>query len=71
MLNDGKVSPTEEKQPATTTTKSGNKDDGISLFEKFSFGIAGMSFQIYFSAVGVFTSVFLLNVAKLPPEKNM
>lgn len=47
------------------------KNDGISWFEKVCFAIAGMSFQIQFCALGVFSSVFLLNIAKLPPEKNM
>lgn len=50
---------------------SANKNDGLSLFHKLCFAVAGMSYQLHFCALGVFTSVFLLNRANLPPEKNM
>lgn len=48
-----------------------SKKDGLSLFTKLCFSIAGLSYQIHFCALGVFTTVFLLNKANLPPSKNM
>lgn len=48
-----------------------SKQDGLSLFTKLCFSIAGLSYQIHFCALGVFTTVFLLNKANLPPSKNM
>ena len=50
---------------------SPSKKDGLSLFTKLCFSIAGLSYQIHFCALGVFTTVFLLNKANLPPSKNM
>lgn len=44
--------------------------DELKFYEKFSFGIAGLPFQAYFCAIGVFTTVYLLNKAGLPPEKT-
>ena len=44
--------------------------DELKFYEKFFFGLAGLSFQAYFCAIGVFTTVYLLNKAGLPPEKT-
>ena len=43
----------------------------LSMFRKVCFAIAGMSFQVHFAAISVFSSVFLLDRVKLPPQKNM
>jgi hypothetical protein len=52
-------------------TSSSSSKDGLTLLEKLSFAIVGMPFQMVFTALGIFSTVFLLDVAKLPPEKNV
>jgi hypothetical protein len=47
---------------------SGKKE--LTVFTKICFGLAGMCYQMYFCAIGVFATVFLLNSAGLPPKKN-
>ncbi|CAF0803858.1 unnamed protein product [Brachionus calyciflorus] len=42
----------------------------LSFFEKICFGVAGLPYQAYFCAIGVFTTVYLLNNAGLPPKKT-
>ncbi|RNA28597.1 sodium-dependent lysophosphatidylcholine symporter 1 [Brachionus plicatilis] len=42
----------------------------MKFYQRFFFGLAGLPFQVYFCAIGVFTTVYLLNKAGLPPEKT-
>lgn len=46
-----------------------NEND-LTRFQKICFGIAGLPYQAYFCAIGVFTTVYLLNKAGLPPNKT-
>lgn len=69
-IYDGKSSPGELYINDNVGSGKG-KNDGVSFFKKFCFAIAGMSFQLHFCAIGVFASVFLLNRAKIPADKNM
>lgn len=58
-----------KEAPKTTNTKIVKNE--LSMFRKVCFAIAGMSFQVHFAAISVFSSVFLLDRVKLPPQKNM
>lgn len=42
----------------------------LSLWQKICFGAAGLPYQLYFCAISVFTTVYLLNTANLPPSKT-
>jgi hypothetical protein len=41
----------------------------LTLWSKLSFAFAGAPYQMYFSAIGVFANVFLLEKAQLKPDK--
>ena len=58
-----------KEKPKTTVAKIVKNE--LSMFRKACFAIAGMSFQVHFAAISVFSSVFLLDRVKLPPQKNM
>jgi Na+/melibiose symporter-like transporter len=45
------------------------ENDALPFISKISFALAGVPFRMVFCAIGVFTNVFLLEVAKLSPEK--
>ena len=47
-----------------------NAQNDLTLFTKLIFGIAGAPYQMFFSAISVFSTVFLLEVANLPPAKT-
>ena len=47
-----------------------NSHNELKLFTKLIFGIAGAPYQMFFSAISVFSTVFLLEVANLPPAKT-
>jgi Na+/melibiose symporter-like transporter len=46
-------------------------NEPLPLISKISFSLAGIPFRMVFCAIGVFTNVFLLETAKLPPEKTL
>lgn len=58
-----------------TQKKDKDKDEQLktkkefSFWSKMCFGIAGAPYQMYFSAISVFTTVFLLEKAQVPPGK--
>lgn len=55
----------------TASKEKNSKDaDRLSFFAKFCFAIAGLPYQMYFCAISVFTTVFLLEVAKIPPNQT-
>ena len=43
----------------------------MSIWSKMCFGLAGAPYQMYFVTIGLFSTVYLLETAKLPPEKNL
>ena len=46
------------------------KDDNeLTLFQKLCFAVAGLPYQVYFCVIGVFSTVYLLEYARLPPSK--
>ena len=50
--------------------KATDADDQLSLRSKLCFGIAGLPYQLYYCAISVFATVFLLEVAQIPPVKS-
>lgn len=68
-IGDSTTNDSLKEEPKTTDTKIDNNE--FSMFRKVCFAIAGMSFQVHFAALSVFSSVFLLDRVKLPPQKNM
>ncbi len=46
------------------------EQDKLSLMSKIIFAVAGAPYQMFFSALSVFSTVFLLEVANLPPSKT-
>jgi hypothetical protein len=47
-----------------------NSNNNLPLSTKLIFAIAGAPYQMFFSAISVFSTVFLLEVANLPPAKT-
>ena len=47
------------------------KKNEMSTFSKICFGFAGAPYQMIFVTVGIFTTVYLLERARLPPEKTL
>ena len=41
----------------------------LKFLTKISFALAGMPYQMTFCAISIFTQIFLLETAQLPPEK--
>lgn len=58
------IKPSSKKNIETTI------ENDLTRFQKICFGLAGLPYQAYFCAIGVFTTVFLLNNACLPPNKT-
>ena len=46
------------------------EEQELSFGSKICFGIAGLPYQLYYCAISVFATVFLLEVAKMPPVKS-
>lgn len=63
------IEPSETVMPLESV-KNNDEENDLKFFQKFFFGLAGLPFQAYFCAIGVFTTVYLLNKAGLPPEKT-
>ncbi|RNA28585.1 sodium-dependent lysophosphatidylcholine symporter 1-B-like, partial [Brachionus plicatilis] len=57
-------------KPSFKDYKETNNENDLTRFQKVCFGLAGLPYQAYFCAIGVFTTVYLLNNAGLPPEKT-
>lgn len=55
------------------SAESGTKNRGreLSMFTKICFAMSGLTYQMYFCAISVYATVFLLNSAGLPPTKNL
>jgi len=70
-INDVDRGATSSSQVDLKLTKSETTIEPLPLISKLSFALAGMPYQMFFCAIGVFSNVFLLETAKIPPEKTL
>ena len=65
----------ENLKPVVIETINGDKKSKdpseMSIWSKVCFGLAGAPYQMFFVTIGLFSTVYLLETAKLPPEKNL
>lgn len=66
---DHKISNTKINQFSQNVVTIEIVDKKLSFFSKLCFAMAGMPYHMYFCAVSVFVTVFLLETADLPPAK--
>jgi hypothetical protein len=62
---------TDDSQVDLKLSKLETTIEPLPLISKLSFALAGLPYQMFFCAIGVFSNVFLLETAKLPPEKTL
>lgn len=70
-INDIDRGVTGSSQVDLKLAKSETAIEPLPLISKLSFALAGLPYQMFFCAIGVFSNVFLLETAKLPPEKTL
>ena len=65
MVNNDVKSPEEAKlnksSPETSQTDSGK----LSVFQKFCYGVGGISYQITVNCIGLYLPIFLLEMAQV------
>ena len=61
------TNPEEEKLKGLATQKNLKiaKEDQLSFFQKFCYGIGGISYQVTVNCIGLYLPIFLLEIAQV------
>ena len=66
MSKDGENSLEEEKLNNPANLPCSNSNEGkLSFFQKFCYGIGGISYQITVNSIGLYLPIFLLEIAQV------